>query len=408
MRIGILAQDFLSWQGGADFLDVVARSLLAAPERHHLILLVPLRGPRIWARSLRLATRRWLRQKNTPWNWYPPSLDYFRSELASLPPQVRRVWLDIGHRSLQRAVARQQLDVVLPSVHTLGSNFPIPWLGYAYDFQHHYFPEFFSKKDCLSRDSHFQAIFNDPPVTLVNSRTVAEDARRLVHPLSARIYALPFTPLLRSGWKFTDSSLYGRYNLNSSIPYFLVSNQFWPHKNHEVVFRASALLQREGFQFQVLCTGAIDTAETKPVASKLSDEFKDLLAKGTVRLLGWIPKLDQIGLLRLATAIIQPSRFEGGPGGGVAYHAIALGRPLLLSDLPVNREVIGDRVMFFPCENAEDLAKLMRDRLSRPSVVSEPWTVLQQRSDAAAHACGKILEEAIQEAMVLSRCFDSA
>lgn len=408
MRIGLLAHDFLSWQGGADFLDLVARSLLATPSRHQLILLVPLRGPRIWARSLRLAARRWLSQKDISWNWHPPSNDYFQSELASLPPVVQRVWLDIGRRSLEKAVARQGLDVVLPSVHTLGRSFVIPWLGYAYDFQHRYFPEFFSEKDRLSRDDHFRAIFNDPPVTIVNSHAVAQDARRFVQPLQSRIHALPFTPLLREEWNVSCSNLWHQYKLDPSIPFFLISNQFWPHKNHEVVFRASALLKQQGLRFQVVCTGAFDTAETRPVAGRLSRDFKELLCNGTIVLLGWIPKLDQIGLLRLATAIIQPSRFEGGPGGGISYHAVALGQPLLLSDLPVNREVIGDNVIFFPPENPQDLARLMRRWLSRPPAISEPWTLLQKRSVAAACACGNVLEEAIHEAVALSRNSDPA
>ena len=44
-----------------------------------------------------------------------------------------------------------------------------------------------------------------------------------------------------------------------------------------------------------------------------------------VEIVGHIPKLDQIALLKNSIAVIQPTLFEGGPGGGSAYDAISLG-----------------------------------------------------------------------------------
>lgn len=398
LRIGILAHDFLTWQGGTDFLEVVARSLLAAPGQPKLFLLIPAKGPRIFIRSLRLASRACLRSRLTKLQWRPPSSDYHRSELAALPPEVERVWHDVGKRPLFQAVSRHRLEVLLPSVHTLGVDFPVPWLGYAYDFQHRHLPQFFTEKDRRSRDSHFQAIFNDPPVTLVNSQAVARDARQLIQPLRSRICALPFTPLLRESWSRPDPSLMDRYGLSFHQPFFLVSNQFWPHKNHELVFRASAQLRRKGLPLKVLCTGAMDTPETRPVTHRLSSTFPDLLGDGTIRLLGWIPKRDQIGLLRAAAAVIQPSLLEGGPGGGASYHSVALGKTLLLSDIPVNREVNRGKTVFFSPDDPSALANAMQEVVMAPMDPPEPWAALQTKSNAAAKICGEVLENAIRDA----------
>lgn len=396
MRVGLLAHDFLTWQGGSDFLDVVARSLLAAPNPPKLFLLIPARGPRIWARSLRLAMRARFHRRTKSFSWRSPSRDYFCSQLASLPDEVERIWLDIGRRPLVRAAARARLDILLPAVHTLRRGFPFPWIGYAYDFQHHYLPQFFSEKDRASRVGHFSAIFNDPPLVLVNSRAVAKDAQNLVSPLRAEIQILPFTPLVRSDWNFTDASLTRRYGADPRQPLFIVSNQFWPHKNHELVFEAAAILHRKGTKFHLLCTGAMDTPETAPIANRLIQRFPRLLKEGIIRLLGWIPKEHQIGLFREASAIIQPSLFEGGPGGGAAYHAVALGRPILLSDIPVNREVVSEDCAFFPTDDATALAKLMEDFAGRPKLPNVSWSQLQLRSDKCAQKCGQVLLNAVK------------
>ena len=53
---------------------------------------------------------------------------------------------------------------------------------------------------------------------------------------------------------------------------------------------------------------------------------------------------------------------EGGPGGGAVYNALCLGITCLISDIRVNREIIGyDNVYFFNPNNSSELAKLMLD-----------------------------------------------
>jgi hypothetical protein len=59
---------------------------------------------------------------------------------------------------------------------------------------------------------------------------------------------------------------------------------------------------------------------------------------------GVIPKRHQVELVKGATALIQPTLFEGGPGGlSVPLHDTLV----LDSDIPVNREIRSDDVLFF-------------------------------------------------------------
>jgi glycosyltransferase involved in cell wall biosynthesis len=88
--------------------------------------------------------------------------------------------------------------------------------------------------------------------------------------------------------------------------------------------------------------------------------------KDRVKILGLIPKRDQIELLKHCCALIQPTLFEGGPGGGAVYDAFSLGVPALVSDIPVNRELPADEsVRFFPAGDAAALAARMTEQLAK-------------------------------------------
>jgi glycosyltransferase involved in cell wall biosynthesis len=81
-----------------------------------------------------------------------------------------------------------------------------------------------------------------------------------------------------------------------------------------------------------------------------------------IKILGHIPKNDQISLVKFTLAIVQSTLFEGGPGGGAAYDAIALGIPVIASNIPVNLEINCGDVSFFTASNHNQLAVALQKR----------------------------------------------
>jgi glycosyltransferase involved in cell wall biosynthesis len=77
-----------------------------------------------------------------------------------------------------------------------------------------------------------------------------------------------------------------------------------------------------------------------------------------VYLLGLIPKLHQIQLLRRSLCVIQPSLFEG--WSTLVEDARCFGKHLILSDLPVNLEQDPPNGQFFDRHSPESLADLMQ------------------------------------------------
>ena len=81
-------------------------------------------------------------------------------------------------------------------------------------------------------------------------------------------------------------------------------------------------------------------------------------------------------MMREAVAVVQPTSFEGGPGGGSVFDAVALGVPTIVSDIPVNREIEAYVRDFFPLDDNKSLANSMSLALCNERVVSNPRQLL--------------------------------
>jgi glycosyltransferase involved in cell wall biosynthesis len=397
MKIGILGHDFITWGGGVDFLRFAADSLLSCPrsERVEFHLFIPDSGPRLaWRRfrgGVKATTRRFLTGKK-PAPEHAPSSAILSQSFAEFRNRLRIEHLDVGRRALIRATRRLKLDAVIPAVHSLGSDFPCPWVAYAYDFQHRYFPQHFTPEDCRSRDDHFAEILTQARAVIVNSRAAAADIARFVPQGTARVFALPFSPAPSPDWFDDRPATLPRYGVVP--PYFIISNQFWAHKDHATAFEAFRILATGNPAITLVCTGSTAGSLDPDHFPRLVSKLESWGLSQRVRILGLIPKRDQIEIMKHACAVIQPSVFEGGPGGGSVYDAVSLDVPAIVSDIPVNREVEGPAVEFFTAGDAAALAEKMKARLKATHQRASPADLLSNGRRQRA-ACGAMLWSAI-------------
>ncbi len=63
--------------------------------------------------------------------------------------------------------------------------------------------------------------------------------------------------------------------------------------------------------------------------------------------------------MRRAIALLQPTLFEGGPGGGAVADALALGVRCIVSDIETNLEIENEKVSFFHTGSPNSLAEEM-------------------------------------------------
>jgi glycosyltransferase involved in cell wall biosynthesis len=390
IRIGIPTQGFRDWAGGVDFLFSVVDSIQAAPGPVELHLLDP--GPQVqrgWKRLRHaIAARLGARTDDRP----PPVLDC--SAIAARCDATCR--LPDGGGAIAEAARRLRLDAILPSHGVLPGSIPCPWVGYLYDFQHRHLPHLFSDRERRKRDEAFARMVEVAPAVVVNSHDTAAEARHLYPHAAARIHALPFNASPRPEW-LDDSA--DRPGPALADPYFLVSNQFWVHKDHATAFRAFALVAGRHPDVRLVCTGQTSDFRRPDYFGTLVRLLDTLGIRNRVTIAGLLPKTEQIDLLKGAVAVIQPTLCEGGPGGGAVYDAVSLGIRAIVSDIPINRELSDETtVAFFSTGDPEALAEAM-ERTLETTVPMASATLLRDRGQARRAACGRVILDIVAALM---------
>jgi glycosyltransferase involved in cell wall biosynthesis len=309
-----------------------------------------------------------------------------------------------GSQELDAVARAEGLDCLIPSYKALPREIQTPWVGYLYDFQYRHLPHLFSPKVTTIHESTFKSMARSASHVIVNSKAVQEDCLRFLGSGGASFVALPFGAAPVRDWFSDQPSVLPKYNIPGR--FFLISNQFWTHKNHRVAFEALSILAQteRASDVGVVCTGSTtESRDPNYFPSLLQFLEKNQLSK-RVRILGHIPKRDQIEIMKRAVAVVQPTLFEGGPGGGAVYDAVSLGVPVLVSDIPVNRELEGQglEIQFFDPFNSEALAKLMLERVQQPKGERPPPATLIEFGLQRRRAVGRIIQATIQSAMAAS------
>lgn len=395
MKLGILGHGFIEWGGGLDFLRGVSGSLAAADPATELHLLVPTSGPRLRARRLLRGGWQLLGRAlgRAPLVSRQLDLKLVQELLQSPGLQVHEI--DVGSAAIGAAARRLGLDVLLPSVQPFGANVAAPWMGYIADFQHTHLPQFFSPAEIKARNTNFANMLRRAPTVIVNARSVVQDIDRFFPGRRARVTALPFSAAPDPAWLALAAPPLARYGIEQ--PYFIISNQFWQHKDHLTAYRAFARTLRQHPNLTLVCTGETSDFRNPAHFAMLCQEAKSLGIDGRLQVLGLIPKMDQIALLRGALAVVQPTLFEGGPGGGSVFDAVALGVPAIVSDVAVNLEISEPSVSFFRTSDVAALAMAMCARAAAGPAAKQSQSGLMEAGLRRRKACGLVLLEAVRQ-----------
>lgn len=347
MRIGILTENFSGLSGANDFLKQLIVSLEAVSKLNKLRLYLLVQSPLLPQDK---GIKGWLRRRH-------------KDNLSIAPFQeFKNIKKIIYHATLPtKAIKKYKLDIVFP--YTKPKSFDVPTIAYLYDCQHRYWPDFFSQEELAYRDSYFQEMVNHHKKIIVNAQTVKDDLIKFFNARPEQIFVLPYTPKIDLRFYYDYSAQIKKYNLPAR--YFMMSNQFWVHKNHPTALRAFAEYLKTDPNMEFIFTGAMEDYRRPQYINELKQLVQDLHIEKKVRFLGLIPKEEQLQIMKGATAVIQTTLFEGGPGGGSVWDAISLGIPVVLSDISTNKEVIGERVHFFKAQDAQDLCQKMQEVVNK-------------------------------------------
>lgn len=313
-----------------------------------------------------------------------------------------RLFRDAGH--LNSLAASMHVDCLLPVSAALAPELKIPALGYIPDLQHVFYPEFFSPEEIAQRNDEFRCLTENLSHIIVNSHHAAKTCQEHFSGNKSAFHALPFAAAPQEDWFQQERERLDQYDLPKS--YFLVSNQFWIHKNHQTLFQAFALGVQQNWPADVglVCTGSTHDYRHPDYFPRLKQYLVDKGLANKVKILGHIPKRDQIEIMKNAIAVVQPTLFEGGPGGGSVYDAISLGIPSILSDIEINRELdgLGYLLHFFSPKDYEQLFFIMNSVLQASDRSCPSASELTAAGICRRNELGSVLAKAIDSTIASS------
>jgi glycosyltransferase involved in cell wall biosynthesis len=284
-----------------------------------------------------------------------------------------------------QALNLRRFDFVYPEV--AGVKAPYSWGGWIPDFQYRHLPQMFTQQQIEKFESFYGAVARNAPVVILSSMMAQEDFRRFFPEAVSRSAVMSFISYIEPEWfTFNPVEVQKKYGLPDR--FFLVSNQFWKHKDHGTLIEALGVLKERGVRPVVVCTGSVGE-HAEDYYKKIISRISKLGLNENVRILGLIPRVDQIQLMRRSLAVIQPSLFEG--WSTVVEDARSLGKPILLSDFPVHLEQNPPLGQFFERGNYEQLASLMEKAsdMLRPGPNPDRETHAQKMNEEMLVTYGK-------------------
>lgn len=293
--------------------------------------------------------------------------------------------IGIFHRSVNfdvtRVVRAYDIDFCYPVLHFPFMFMKNKCIGWIPDFQEAYYPHFFSLTERMYRKRKASYYADNLPAVVLSSESAKADYKAICGPGERTALVVPFVSNIESRLAVvTDLQFQNdtRKKFGLKGDYFIISNQFWSHKNHQVVFEALRLLKETDPKFPVrfVFTGSNSDYRSANSIKKLFQK-REANTKGTeyfdglmtfasnhgfshmLDYIGLVERNEQLALMYGALAVIQPSLFEG--WGTVLEDAKILDCDVLLSDTPVHREQAHDRAVLFPPEDAPRLCELIRE-----------------------------------------------
>jgi len=386
LRAGLVSVDpDQKWIGGRYYLHHLARAVASLPASERVELFdvwwqsAPADDPFADVRPL-LAGHRVVAPPERP---LPRVMRKLRRNIRGWS-DARDLFLDAG------------IDVLFPI--TPCADPGIAFVFWIPDVQYRLLPELFSDEMRAWYDRHNAENGSNADLIVVSSDEGRRDLERFFPQFGEKTRVLQFCSIPTEEWFALDpASVARQYELPER--FFLLSNQFSHHKNHMIVFEALRILRDDhGIAVTIACTGSTYGFRGDDYMQRVEAFVRE--SDLNIRILGLIPRAEQVALMRRSLCMLQPSRFEG--WSTVVEDAKSLGKPILLSDIGVHREQAPARATFLPLDDAAAWARAMADawntRTAGPHLDEEREgaAYVERAKNETGRTFVNILREAVQ------------
>ena len=175
------------------------------------------------------------------------------------------------------------------------------------DLQHRHFPEFFDEDEVEAREANHELALELSEKVICISDSVRRDVQKSYDVSGNKLNTIWPIPSSHF-WIDLPDRVGGKIRKKFKLvdDYLFYPAHAWPHKNHEILIDAFALLRKRFPNIQLVLTGGKFSSD-HPARKKIE---KHGLQKSVMHL-GYCSPLEVRCLLEGAKALVYPSKFEG-------------------------------------------------------------------------------------------------
>jgi glycosyltransferase involved in cell wall biosynthesis len=359
LRIGIDARLGTGRFGGVEQVVIgIAAGLSKLGDGDEEYLFLARSWQDAWLRPYMRGPCRLLPSRRGRMNWLA------RAAVRGLAERVPRVGVRHSIRPSDGTVERARVDVMhLPVQDAFITE--VPSIYQPHDLLHLHHPELFSRWQRERRERIYRTHCEQAEMVVAMTTWGKRDLMEHLGLPDEKVHVVPWGSVL---WEYPAPSSPDLDHLRERLflpdRFLLYPAQTWPHKNHEGLLEALALIKgRERLTVPLVCPGR----KTRHF-DRISERVKELGLEATTRFPGFISPVELRGLYELATALVFPSRFEG--WGLPVCEAFSAALPTASSSTTSLPGLIGEAGLLFDPDDPEQIAECVL-RLWRDPVLRE-------------------------------------
>ena len=226
-------------------------------------------------------------------------------------------------------------------------------IGNLLDYQDRHYPTLATPERLALRNAQEAVAVTRCAGLVFNSRWTLEDVARRTGGITAETAILPLLARVTKDELTLDPA---DTALEFSLPerFMIVASQLWAHKNHLELLNALGILKQRGSVPHLVFTGQKRDPRAPDHLGRINQRIDELGLRGSITILGEVEREKLLALMRRSLGFVQPTLHEG--GGMPAEEARALGKPIVLANLPLQREADIPDALYFTPGDEESLA----------------------------------------------------
>jgi hypothetical protein len=251
-----------------------------------------------------------------------------------------------------------------------GVNSSIKCLSWITDFQHIYYPKYFTIRSIILRNLNIFFCIRHSSKILLSSYDSQNDLKKI----SKRAFDKSIVSQFYFEFKnrkdiITLSQLKKKFNIKSN--FFFIPNQYWKHKNYEVVIESLFFLKKKNKlnNLLILSSGNNEDHRNKNYFSEIMNLLEKYNLDNNFRYIGLITHEEVASLIFHSIAVINPSKFEG--RNVSVEQARSMGKQVILSDINIHKEQYSPRTNFFNPDHYKDLAIIIFNKWNKFKIKDE-------------------------------------